>query len=257
MTKTVMAAIDVSPAARPVLETARDVARLTGAAARALHVAEDHAETLEQLAASLGVPLDVVDGPVRPALLRAFSDPDVVVGLLGARSTPTGRRPTGRTALHVVERTHTPIVVVPPEALHAVREPLPRLLLPLEGSEESSVPVVERLCPLLVAGAELLVLHVFTSRSTPRILDRPARDMQLWAHEFRERFLPRAASVECRSGPVTDRILEVASERDVDLIVLSWSQDASPGHAAIVCDVLARSLLPVLLLPVDAVPGGV
>ena len=47
-----------------------------------------------------------------------------------------------------------------------------RLLLPLEGTEMSSQPVLERLLPLLVADIELVVLHVFTDATLPVMLDR-------------------------------------------------------------------------------------
>jgi hypothetical protein len=35
---------------------------------------------------------------------------------------------------------------------------------------------------------------------------------------------------------------------DVDMIALSWAQNASPGHAAIVKSVLANAQVPVLLV---------
>jgi hypothetical protein len=46
----------------------------------------------------------------------------------------------------------------------------------------------------------------------------------------------------------------VAAEEDVDLVVLSWSQDTSSGHATVIRDVLGGSRLPVMLLPVRPAP---
>lgn len=249
--RTVLAALDASPAARPVLESALGVAQLTGAAVEAVHVPTDSIETPQSLAARSQVSFRLLAGPVEQALRQAVADPAVIAVVLGARGTPGGRRPAGRTAIHILERASKPIVVVPPEAVGVSPRPFKRLLVPLEGTESSSRPVTESLCPLIVADVELVVLHVFTSDNPPRFLDRPARDLQMLGGEFLARHLPDAARIEMRAGPVGPTVAEVCQQEDADLIVLSWSQDSSAGHAAVVRDVLGHSRIPVLLLPVD------
>jgi hypothetical protein len=247
---TVLAALDASPAARAVLETASGVGDLMGADVEAVHAGRHLPETLETLAARHGVPLHLLRGPAERALLDAVAPADVVAAVLGARATPGGRRPTGHTALAVMEGTSKPTVVVPPDAVGVTPRPLRRLLLPLNGSEESSRPVIDGLCPLIVTKVELIVLHVFTAATVPRILDRPRRDLELLGDEFLTRHCPYATRIEWRTGPVGARVTEVYDEDDADLVVLSWSQDSSAGHAAVVRDVLAASTVPVLLLPV-------
>jgi hypothetical protein len=143
------------------------------------------------------------------------------------------------------------IIVVPPEAVGVSPRPFHRLLVPLEGSEQSARPVAESLYPLISGDVELVVLHVFTPATVPRTLDRPGRDLSLWGDEFLARFCPEAATLELRSGAVGGHVDEVCIDSRADLIVLSWSQDSSPGHAAVIRDVLARSTIPILLLPVD------
>jgi nucleotide-binding universal stress UspA family protein len=249
----VVAALDASAAARPVMETALGIGQLMGAEVEALHVGLDRTETLEALAATNGVPLRFVRGPVGRAVLDAVAARHVVAAVVGARSTPGGRRPTGRTALRVVEQANKPTVVVPPDAVGISPRPFRRLLLPLEGSEESSRPVLEGLWPLVVDEVELVVLHVFTSATVPRVLDRPGRDLDLLGGEFLARYCPPATRIEWRTGPVSTRVGEVCGEQGADLIVLSWLQDSSAGHAAVVRDVLGSSTVPVLLLPVRAV----
>jgi hypothetical protein len=160
--------------------------------------------------------------------------------------------------MHVLEQTTKPIIVVPPDAaVPAAAHPYRRLLVPLEGAQDSSRPVLECLCPLIVTEIELVVLHVFTTATVPRSLDRPARDLSMWGDEFMARFCPAAARIELRTGPIGVRVSEVSAEVDADLVVLSWSRDSSPGHATVIRDVLGTSRLPVLLLPVDsaAAPG--
>ncbi len=251
MKRTVLAALDGSPAARPVLDAALGIGELMGADVEAVHVAEDRAETPEWLAAQKGVELRMLDGPVEPRLIDALADEAVIAAAFGARSTAGGRRPVGRTAMQVLRQASKPIVVVPPDATGVVARPIHRLLVPLEGTVPSSQPVLEGLCPLVVGDAELIVLHVFTSETVPRVLDRSARDLSLWGDEFVARFCPGAVRIELRTGLVGARVAEVTVEESVDLVVLSWSRDDSAGHAAVIHDVLGRSSVPVLLLPVE------
>jgi hypothetical protein len=166
------------------------------------------------------------------------------------------QQPVGRTALHVLERATKPIVVVP-QAPDAARRPvrqLRRLLVPLEGTDQSARPVAESLTALLHADVELLVLHVYTPATVPPMLDRPARDQSLWGEEFVARFLPAASSIGLRAGSVSDRVIEAVGETDADLVVLSWAQNMSPGHATVIRDVLTRVPVPVLLLPAAQSP---
>lgn len=252
--RTVLAALDAGAAARPVLDTALGIAALTGATVEAVHVVERPAETPQFLAARAGVPFRVLDGPVESALLTAMAAPGVIAAVLGARGTPAGRRPAGRTALRVLEQASKPVVVVPPDAPNVSARQFRRLLLPLEGTSVSSRPVAECLCPLIVDDVELVVLHVFTPATMPRVLDHPGRDLQLLGGEFLARYFPNATRVELRTGVVGSEVAALARDEDADLIVLSWSQDASAGHAAVVRDVLSHATVPVLLVPVTAEP---
>lgn len=249
--RTVLGFLDSSAAARPVLETALGIGELMGATVEAVHVQENSGETPAAAAERSGVHLRVVDGPVEAGLLSALAETNVIAGVLGARRTPGGRRPVGRTALHILERANKPVVVVPPEAVGVSPRPFRRLLVPLEGSEQSARPVTEDLGPLIPDDIELVVLHVFTTSTVPPILDHPEWDLPLWGDEFLTRFCPNATRIDLRTGTVGRGITEACGEGGADLIVLSWSQDASPGHAAVIRDVLAHSTVPVLLLPVD------
>jgi Universal stress protein family len=222
-------------------------------------------ETPEAQTTRAGVRLRLLDGPVEKALLDAIADLDVIVAVIGARATAGGRRPAGRTAVHVLERATKPVVVAPPEAWGLSLRPFQRLLVPLEGTEAFSLPVTDRLAPLIARDIELVVLHVFSAATLPRVLDHPGRDLELLGGEFLARHCPHAARIEIRTGPVGSRVVEVCGETSADLVVLSWSQDSSAGHAAVVRDVLDRSTVPVLLLasrqaggpgPDDARLGG-
>jgi nucleotide-binding universal stress UspA family protein len=251
MTK-VLVALDASANASTVLETGLRLGRLIDSEVEAVHVREGPADSPEWLADQAGVPLRILDGPVDASLLDAAGEGDVVATVLGARATSSGgRRVIGSNAVQVLTRTDKPVMVVPPE-LAARREQFYRLLVPLEGGEQSSLPIVDVLCPLIVADVELVVLHVFTTATLPPALDRPTRDLAIWGTEFLARHCPNASRIELRTGSIARRVNDVCDEEHADLVVLSWSQDNSPDRAAVIHDVLAHSNVPLLLLPVQS-----
>lgn len=248
--RTVLAALDTTAAARPVVETARGIGLLMDATVEALHVGDRPVEMLETLTAQHQMPLRVMAGEdVTAAVLEAVEASGVVAAVVGARAAPGGRRPTGRTALAVVERTRKPTVVVPPDFASGGTGSPRRLLIPLEGSPQSSQPVLEGLLPLVASEVELVALHVFTPATMPHVLDRPQRDLELIGTEFLAQYCPHATRLEWRTGPVGTQVCDVCATESADLIVLSWSQDSSAGRAAVVRHVLADATIPVLLLP--------
>ena len=249
---TLLAALDTSPNAAAVLDTALRLGKLTGDTVEAVHVRDGPTESLEWLAAQAGVNLRLLEGPVDASLLAAVEDPGVDAAVLGARATTGGRRALGSHVLHVLELTAKPVAVVPPD-VKPVDQPFHRLLVPLEGSEHSSGPIVDTLCPLVVADVELVVLHVFTAATVPPVLDRPNRDLAMWGNEFLARHCPNASRIELRTGSIASRVNDVCQAEHADLIVLSWSQDSSHGRATVVRDVLAHSTVPVLLIPATTV----
>jgi nucleotide-binding universal stress UspA family protein len=270
----VLAALDNSASARAVLDAAMRIGRLTGTPVRAVYVRTDPLEpfdAVESTATRAQVPLRVVEGPLEPTLIAALGDPEVIVAAIGAWSgaARTEPYPTGHTARALLEHADKPVVVVPPATglLEHADKPvvvvppatgspgaIRRILLPLEGTEGSSCPVLERLLPLLADQVELVVLHVFTDATVPVMLDRPEYDIDILGREFLNRHFPDANRVELRTGSVVEQVAAVSADQRMDLIVLSWSQSPSPERASVVRGVLSGSALPVLLLPL-ASPG--
>ncbi len=250
----VVAAIDRDGAAASVLATAGRFAKLTGAGVDAVHVGPSVPATLAVLAARAGMSLRAVAGPTRPALLAELERPEVLAIVLGAGDEHRGHHVVGPTTRHVTERSTKPVVVVPATGIFA-GDGLHRLLVPLEGQDASSRPVLEALLPLLVEGVDIEVLHVFTEETLPRMLDRPQRDVELLGREFLARHCPDATRIALRAGTIADRVREICEERAADLVVLSWSQVSTGGRARVVRDVLECSSLPVLLLPVAGEAG--
>ena len=243
----VLAAVGTGDAVGSVLDIALRIGEVTNAAVEAVHVADGRDERIVALALRAGVPLRHLTGPAAGALLGAMDVPGVLAMVVGAGLSSDGH-PVGPTARHVLERARKPVAVVPANV--APSRELRRFLVPLEGSEASSRPILETLFPLLATEVEVVVLHVFTDTTLPRMLDRPERDLELLGREFLAHHCPPATRVELLPGPVATRVSEVSEAHGADMVVLSWSQDSSEGRAQVVREVLGASALPVLLLPV-------
>jgi nucleotide-binding universal stress UspA family protein len=250
MTK-VIAALDNSLAARPVVATATALGGLLGAEVEALHVGESGDGVAGSAAAAAGLALCTCMGPTVERLVESGSREDVVAMVLGARGTPGATRPVGATALEVLGVLPKPLVVVPPEA--ASPGTLRRILVPLEGTVSTSLApkgIFE-----LAQGAELevVVLHVHDEASLPLFTDQPQHETSAWAREFLARYCPWGVGdvrLEIRVGRRDEQILSAAEETGADLIALGWSQELARGRAPVVRAALERGHVPVLLVPV-------
>ncbi len=249
MTK-VIAAIDSSAAARPVLAAAAAIGGLLDAEVEALHVREDGDRAPRAQAQAAGLSLRTIAGPTVAGIVRAARPEDVVAVVLGARGTPGGRRPAGRTALEVITALGKPLVIVPPSAARPDR--LLRILVPLDGTKETAEALQGTITLARGRELEVVVLHVHDEASLPPFEDQPQHETETWAREFLARHCPcppEELRLELRIGSPPDYVVRVAREADVDLVALGWSQDLSPGRAAVVRATLARSPVPVLLIP--------
>jgi nucleotide-binding universal stress UspA family protein len=248
----VLGALSRPPVAERVLDAALGLAGIVNGRVEALHVGEAGDASLEAVARRAKVALRRLSGETEQALLEAMEERGVVAMVVGAGSVPARGHPVSALTRHVIERASKPVAVVPSEGGPFRR--LGRLLVPLEGSSSTSEPVLSSLVPLLAEGTEIVVVHVFTEATLPRMLDRPGRDLELLGREFLAIHCPPATVIELRSGPPAAAVAAATREHDVDLVALSWRQDSSRGRAAVVREVLRKSRLPVLLVP--AAPRG-
>jgi len=252
----ILAAVDDSDAAPQVLATARTLAEQLGGTVRAVHVREPVAPTgttAGWAAEGAGIALEELDGDPIEAVVGAVTAPDVDLVVVGARGSPEGPRPCGHVALAVAERADKPVLVVPPDGAREPSEPIRRAVVPLEGSPESSAAVTDALRALTEAGVEVMAVHVFDAETVPRFWDQGSYAEESFAAEFAARWCDDPTMpVRLRRGPPGAAVLDVAEAEEADVIALGWSQDLSPGRAAVVHAVLERACIPVLLVPVDA-----
>jgi nucleotide-binding universal stress UspA family protein len=247
---TVLAAIEADACARPVLETAIALAEVFDATVAGLHVLGHGAASPRELASHCGVELREVSGSAVEQIVAAACQPDTVALVLGARGVHGGPQPAGHTALELITRLRKPVAVVPPHA----RPPqhVARLLLPLEGTPQSSRALEETIKLAHRRQLEILVLHVHSPATVPAFSNHDPHATQAWEQEFLARYIStphQRVKLLRRLGVPADDIVAVAHESTADLVVLAWSQDLSRGRALVVSEALARSDIPVLLLP--------
>lgn len=250
----VVAAIDASPTARRVLEVAPSIARLFGAGAEALHVDEGESATARAAAGTAGFPLAVVSGPPVERLVAAGAAGEVAALVLGARGAPADGQPPGHTALEVITALGKPIVVVPGATPTPFR--LRRALVPHDGTPATATALHETIRLTRRAGVELVVLHVHDPLHLPLFTDQPQHEHA----SFEREFLARSCSAcpadeltfEWRVGDPAEHCLRLSALHDVDLVALAWSRNLSGGRGDVVRELLARSLVPVLLIPIEA-----
>jgi hypothetical protein len=253
MSPRVLAAIDTSAAAGPVLAIGRALARLYDVAIEAVHVREGNAEAAIQAAARAEVPLRILQGRTLDTLLSAGRGEDVVAVVVGARAALLGRQPAGHVALHLITSLQKPVIVVPPQARATVA--LERMLVPLEGTRAVAAALAPVIALAHAHGLDVVVLHVRDERSVPHFSEQPHHEMDAWTDEFLARHcagVPGVSRLEVRVGSASEQIVRAAEESRVGLLALGWSQVLAPERAPVVKHCLAQSKVPMLLVPVEA-----
>ena len=244
----IIAAIDNSAAARPVLATALALAPLFGATVEAVHVAATEGLTARGCADAFNVPLCTIDGDPLDELAAAIAQDGVLAVTIGARSRPAGRRPAGHLALGLADRTDKPVIVVPPEAHPPAR--LRTVLLAVEGSPAKARSLKRAVDLASAADLDITVVHVDDETSIPSFSDQVQHETEAYTREFLARHCRGApdAQLELRVGVPADEIMAVADELEPELIAVGWPQSANPDRGLVAKDILDRSRVPVLLV---------
>jgi nucleotide-binding universal stress UspA family protein len=248
---TLLAALGSDASAQPVLRTAIALASLLDATVVGLHISENEADFVEDLARAAGVELRELSGSPIEQIVAAAQAPDVAALVLGARGVHGGPQPAGHTAFEVITRVPKPVAVVPPHA--QPRERLARILVPLEETSENSQALDDTIKLAHRRGLEILVLHVHSPATVPAFANHEPHATWSWEREFLldHISIPHdRVTLLHQLGVPADDVVAVAHETSADLIVLAWSQDLSPGRARVVSETLAHTSIPVLLLPV-------
>lgn len=246
----ILAAIDNSAAAGPVLATAAALAPAFAATVHAVQVADGPGQTAQACAARCGVPLHVVGGNPVERILALAGEDDVVAVVVGTRGRPGGRRPAGHLALALADRLDKPVVMVPPDARPPERIGL--VLVAMEGATGRGRSLRRAVGLAVDAGLDIVVVHVDDEDSLPSFSDQVQHETAAYSREFLERFCPGApaARLESRIGVPADEILAAVGDLRPSLLALGWPRSGEPGRGSVVRQVLDRSPVPVLLVAV-------
>jgi nucleotide-binding universal stress UspA family protein len=246
----VLAAIDNSATAAPVLSAAAAVAAVLGVDVEAVHARENGYHAARAAADSAGVPLRETRTHGLRGLIEAADDPAVDCVVLGARSSPASRRPAGHIALELARSLNKPLVVVPPDG------PMPvtfeRILVPLDGTRETADALAATVGLACEREIEVIALHVHEYADLPLFSDQPHHEADAWSREFLRRYSthPELVTLETRVGVPGAHVLGFVREGAVDMVALGWSQHLEHGRAAVVRFLLAESPIPLLLVPI-------
>jgi len=247
----VLAAIDASAVAGPVLDETQLLADALGATPDAIHVGRG--DPAECIGARAGVPVRTLHGDVVSTIVREASADDVEAVVVGARGLPGARHSVGHVTGRLLRRLPKLVAVVPPDHRPAK---LQHVLVPLDGSIATGSAVTGLVDTFTRHGAELVVVHVFTPETIPSTLDHTGA-LELWEEEFVRRTCPRLADarVAVCIGPPGTKIAEAARAEATDLVVLAWRRRFTGRHGQVVLDALAHAGAPVLLVPIDTCPA--
>lgn len=254
----VLAALDQTAAAGPVLAAAHEIAQMFAADVAAVHVVQDGVQQVRDLAAHHGVPLEELEGSPGRRLAQALEDDAAAVALVvGTRCLPQGGREIGSTALEVMTTARKSVFAIPPEL--ATGFAIHRVLVPLEGSLPTSYAPYEALDAPGAEHVEVVILHVLDTDAVPAFSDQPQHEWEAYGREFLARYSLwpfEHVRFETRVGRPNQHILPVAQEMDCDLIALAWAQELAPGRARIVRETLRHGRIPILLVPVTTAVAG-
>ena len=247
--KRIIAAIDNSAAARPVLAMAEAVAVALTGTRDAVHVIEDGDETARASAETAGAALRMLSGDPVEQLTSAVSDESVVALVLGARGSPGSPRPAGHLALALAGVTDKPVVVVQPDADPPTT--LRRVLVAMEGSPGKARALKRTIQLSTDAGLEIVVVHV--DEEIPSFTDQIQHETTAYAHEFLAKHVLDApqARLELRIGDPAAQVLSAIKEFHPDLVAVGWPQVDDPSRGAVANEILDRSPVPVLLVAVS------
>ena len=275
LNKSVLVALDGSPAAKTALPVARAIAKQIHARLTILHVAPTKIpDATRRRRLDLGtenleeVDLHIHQGDAAAGILRMIDDPRVFLTVL----TTHGRRieqgrALGRVAEAVIAATSRPILLVRPEAgePYAASMSLVRcMLFPLDGTPTtaSGFEPVTHLASTLQASVDVLYVanpgqqrpSESGSVSMPSYVDQPQHEWPEWASEVMERLEACARCPEdvpvrvyLAYGNVEDEIIRFAVAHHEDVIALVRRSHMEPGRAHVLRAVLNRTPCPVLL----------
>jgi nucleotide-binding universal stress UspA family protein len=244
---TIVAAIDDSAAARPVVSMATELGAVLNASVEALHISDTEGRTAWAIAEGFGVPCRTWPGDPLTRIVERAAAEDVIAVVVGARRRLSGHS-LGHLARQIADTIEKPVMVVPPEARSTGH--LRRVIIAMEGTRAKSRNLKVAFDLAAAADLELVIVHVDDEDSLPSFSDQVAHETQAYADEFLARYLRGgpAARLELRVGVPADEIIALTDSLTADLLALGWPHSRDAHRGATAREILDRSHIPVLLV---------
>jgi nucleotide-binding universal stress UspA family protein len=243
----IIAAIDNSAAARPVVSMATAVGEILNATVEAMHISDHKGQTAFATAETFGVEYRTGPGDPLTQIVERAAEDDVTAVVVGARRSLKGRN-LGHLARQIADTVEKPVLVVPPEARSTGR--LHRVVIAMEGTPAKARNLGVAFDLAAAADLELVVVHVDDEDSIPSFSDQVAHETQAYADEFLARYLrggPKAR-LELRVGVPADEIITLTDSLTADLLAVGWPHSPDARRGATAREILDRSHIPVLLV---------
>ena len=243
----IIAAVDDSAAAHPVVAAAALLAPVFGAGVEGVHVADVEGRTAASAAAGFGIPFRTVPGEPLERLVALAGDDDVIGFAIGQRSK-LATTATGHLALGLADSVDKPVLVVSPRAV--VPDRFRRVLIAMEGVPGRARELKRAMALAAGTELELIVVHVEDESSVPSFSDQVQYETEAYAEEFLARYAPGApdARLELRVGAPVDQILRTCEDERPDVVAMGWPHADGLRRGDVVRAVLERSPVPVLLV---------
>lgn len=250
----VLAAVDDSIAAEPVITAALALAPLFGSDVEAVHVGASAGITARSCAERLGTPFRTVPGEPLDQLVRLATE-QVTAVVVGSRDRPTRKARVGHLALQLADRLAQPLLVVPPDSVPSDR--IERVLVALKGRTGRAGPLQHTLEVVADGDLDVTIVHVDDEEAVPGFTNSAAHEPQEVAKEYLARYWPLGprARLALPLGSPAEEVLAVAADIRPDVVVVGWPQGAGPEHGHVVRELLRRSPYPLLLVAVTWLGG--
>jgi nucleotide-binding universal stress UspA family protein len=243
----ILAAVDDSTAAEPVIAFAEAIAPLFGAKTDALHVADAEGATVRAVTDARGVPLRTLNGDTLVRLAIESASDDILVVVCGAGRSPAGAQ-RGEVGLALAGTLDKPLVIVPPDA--PIIDSVQRVLMAIKGTPAKPRALKRAVELTAASGLDFRVVHVDDVDSIPSFSDQVQYETELYARQFLARYVVGApeARLVLRIGDPADEILATADELAADVIAIGWPHTTEPMHGHVARQIIQRSRIPVLLV---------
>lgn len=244
---TILAAIDNSAAAQPVLSLATTLGKLLGSPVEVLHVSETDQPSATAQAEGNGLECETMSGDPLALIVERAGQDDISAVVIGA----PGRVQNGHVGHHLPRRIADAInkrlLVVPLEAKSP--DQLHRVVIAIERTDAKARHLTAAVNLAKAPTLDIAAVLVVDEESIPSFSDQAAHGTDAYTSDFLARcghYAPDA-TFELRIGVPADEVLNLADSVAADMVAVGWPNETDADRRTTARDILDRSHIPVLV----------